>query len=64
MKKFKCEYCEGIAEEQIIDKHFKHKGNNVKLEKFPAFICNKCGQKYYSAKVLKEVIKRDNLGSY
>jgi len=51
-----CEYCEGAAQLQIVEREiFKHKNGFVALEQVPLAVCDKCGRHYYSAKILHEV---------
>ncbi len=51
-----CEYCDGIVLERIMEREvFKHKNGFVILKNVPIGVCNKCGSRYYSAKVLHEV---------
>ena len=52
----KCEYCDGIVHERIVEREvFKHKNGFVILKNVPIGVCNTCGSRYYSAKVLHEV---------
>jgi len=51
-----CEYCDGIVCERIVEREvFKHKNGFVILKNVPIGVCNNCGSRYYSAKVLHEV---------
>lgn len=51
-----CEYCDGIVWERIVEREvFKHKNGFVILKNVPIGVCNNCGCRYYSAKVLHEV---------
>jgi len=51
-----CEYCDGTVEERVVEREvFKHKNGFVILKNVPIGVCNKCGSRYYSAKVLHEV---------
>lgn len=53
---YKCEYCEGTVRKQIVQREaFKHKTGFVILENVPIGICDKCGNRYYSAQVLHRV---------
>ena len=52
---FKCEYCNGMVEEQITSEDFWHKGELIVLKNVPTGICNKCKSRYYSAEVLKKL---------
>ena len=51
-----CEYCDGTVREQVVEREiFKHKHGFVVLEQVPLGVCDKCGRRYYSAKILHEV---------
>ena len=53
---YKCEYCDGTVEERIVAQEaFKHKTGFVILEKVPIGICDRCGNRYYTAELLRKV---------
>jgi YgiT-type zinc finger domain-containing protein len=53
---YKCEYCDGIVREKIIRREvFKHKDGFVILENVPVGVCDKCGTRYYHARLLHRV---------
>lgn len=53
MYRYKCEYCDGIVQERVIDREaFKHRYGFVILENVPIGICNKCGYRYYHSTLL------------
>lgn len=53
---YRCEYCDGMVEERVIDREaFKHRGGFVILEHVPVGVCNKCGYLYYHASLLHRV---------
>jgi YgiT-type zinc finger domain-containing protein len=53
---YKCEYCDGIVQEQLVDREaFKHRNGFVILENVPIGICNKCGYRYYHSTLLRRV---------
>jgi len=53
MYSYKCEYCDGVVKEQLIEKEaFKHKRGFVIFENVPVGICDKCGYHYYNSKIL------------
>ncbi len=55
---YKCEYCQGTVKERIVDREaFKHKTGFVILEDVPIGICDRCGNRYYTAKILHKVEK-------
>jgi len=51
-----CEYCGGTVLERIVEREvFRHKNGLVILENVPIGVCEKCGEHYYSAEVLRKV---------
>jgi YgiT-type zinc finger domain-containing protein len=53
---YQCEWCEGTVREKILPREvFRHARGFVILENPAVGICDKCGRKYYSAKVLHRV---------
>ncbi|MEK6665101.1 MAG: YgiT-type zinc finger protein [candidate division NC10 bacterium] len=53
---YRCEYCEGTVREKRVEREaFKHKRGFVILENVVVGICDKCGNRYYSADTLKRV---------
>ena len=53
---YRCEYCEGtVREKQVKREAFKHKAGFVILENVVIGVCDKCGNRYYSADTLKRV---------
>lgn len=53
---YKCEYCDGIVREKIVKREvFKHKDGFVILENVPIGVCDKCGTRYYHARLLRRV---------
>jgi YgiT-type zinc finger domain-containing protein len=53
---YKCEYCDGIVREKIVKREvFKHKDGFVILENVPVGVCDKCGTRYYHARLLHRV---------
>jgi YgiT-type zinc finger domain-containing protein len=53
---YQCEFCDGIVREHIIEREaFKHARGFVILEHVPVGICDKCGNRYYYASLLKRV---------
>ena len=52
----RCEYCEGTVREKSVKREaFKHKNGFVILEDVAVGVCDKCGNRYYSAETLKRV---------
>jgi YgiT-type zinc finger domain-containing protein len=53
---YRCEFCDGIVREHLIAREaFKHARGFVILEHVPVGICEKCGNRYYHASLLKRV---------
>ncbi len=53
---YPCEYCDGkVREKRVQREAFKHKGGFVILEDLIIGVCDKCGNRYYSAETLKRV---------
>jgi YgiT-type zinc finger domain-containing protein len=53
---YRCEYCDGIVKARRLDREaFKHKSGFVILEEVTIGVCDQCGNRYYSADVLKRV---------
>jgi len=53
---YKCEYCDGIVRERVIDREaFKHRTGFVILESVPIGVCDTCGYRYYHASLLRQV---------
>jgi YgiT-type zinc finger domain-containing protein len=51
-----CEYCDGIVRQHTVEREvFRHKKGLVILEHVPIGVCDKCGERYYSAEVLHKV---------
>ncbi len=50
---YRCEYCDGIVRERVIDREaFKHRYGFVILENVPIGVCDKCGYRYYHSTLL------------
>jgi YgiT-type zinc finger domain-containing protein len=51
-----CEYCDGKVREHVVEREiFRDKSSWVILEHVPIGICDKCGERYYSAEILRKV---------
>ncbi|MFN7976187.1 MAG: YgiT-type zinc finger protein [Acidobacteriota bacterium] len=51
-----CEACSGTVREKVVKREiFKLRTGFVILEDVPFGICDRCGERYYSAKVLEVV---------
>ena len=56
MYDYKCEYCEGTVRAKTVDKEaFKHKKQFVILEDVKIGVCDRCGNRYYSADLIRAV---------
>jgi YgiT-type zinc finger domain-containing protein len=52
----RCEYCEGTVRAKRVEcEAFKHKSGFVILKPVTIGICDQCGNRYYSADVLRRV---------
>jgi YgiT-type zinc finger domain-containing protein len=53
---YQCEYCDGTVRAKRVDREaFKHKTGFVILENVVIGVCDKCGNRYYTAETLKTV---------
>lgn len=53
---YKCEYCEGTVQPRVVKREaFKHKTQFVILEDVTIGICDTCGNRYYSADLIRSV---------
>ncbi|MBM4121278.1 MAG: YgiT-type zinc finger protein [Nitrospira sp.] len=53
---YRCEYCDGTVRDKRVEREaFKHKAGFVILEDVVIGVCDKCGNRYYSAHTLKRV---------
>ena len=53
---YKCEYCDGIVQERVVEREvFKHRDGFVILEDVPVGVCDKCGYRYYHSSLLHRV---------
>ena len=53
---YRCEYCEGTVRQKHVEREaFKHKAGFVILENVVIGVCDKCGNRYYTADTLKRV---------
>jgi len=58
-----CEFCEGKLEKRVIQARFRFKGQTIYVDRVPAWVCVKCGEKYFDAPVykrLEEIAKHSN----
>ena len=53
---YRCEYCDGTVEPHKVEREsFKHKNGFITLEDVVVGVCNRCGNRYYSAEILHVV---------
>ena len=53
-----CYFCrKGVLEEKKVTVDFRWGTRLIIIEEVPAKVCSECGEKYYSAKVAKEMDK-------
>lgn len=53
---FQCEYCEGtVRPKRVAREAFKHKDGFVILEDVQIGVCDRCGNRYYGAELLRLV---------
>ncbi|MBS1225849.1 MAG: YgiT-type zinc finger domain protein [Proteobacteria bacterium] len=53
---YPCEYCEGIVKPRMVKREsFKHKNDFIILEDVIIGVCDQCGNRYYSADILRTV---------
>ena len=51
-----CEYCEGTVRDKRVEREaFKHSSGFVILKNVVIGVCDRCGNRYYSANSLKQV---------
>lgn len=50
-----CEYCERTLTNKLVTITHRWKGNWVVIEDVPARVCQLCGERYFSARVMKEI---------
>jgi YgiT-type zinc finger domain-containing protein len=53
---YQCEYCEGTVHPRLVEREsFKHKNGFVILEQIMIGVCERCGNRYYTADILHAV---------
>jgi YgiT-type zinc finger domain-containing protein len=52
-----CEYCDGFLDghEKLVTVFRHHAGSHFIFESVPARVCPRCGERYFSAKVAREM---------
>ena len=53
---YRCEYCDGTVGPRLVEREsFKHQNGFIILEDVMIGVCDRCGNRYYSADVLHAV---------
>ena len=53
---YRCEYCEGTVQNRLVKREvFKHRDGFVIFENVTIGVCDRCGNRYYSADILHTV---------
>ena len=53
---YRCEFCDGTVRPRLVEREsFKHKNGFIILEDLPIGVCDRCGNRYYSADILHAV---------
>lgn len=58
-----CEFCEGTVEQRRVLARFHFKGDTIYVDHVPAWVCTRCGERYFAAPVykrLEEIAKHRN----
>lgn len=55
MKKNLCEYCDGKLEQRSVRAPFHYKNSVIYIDNVPAWVCGKCGERYFDASVYKQL---------
>lgn len=56
MYEYQCEYCEGTVKRRTVAREsFKHKNGFIIQEDAVIGVCDRCGNRYYSADILHAV---------
>ena len=52
-----CEYCDGtVRQRKVIDDYWTDEGLVI-IEDVPVGVCDRCGERYYDARVLQEMAR-------
>jgi HTH-type transcriptional regulator / antitoxin MqsA len=51
----KCAICSGVLKEEVTKMELWVDGKLIVIEDVPAKVCENCGEKYFSAKVSKQI---------
>lgn len=55
MKKESCEYCEDELAKRTIRAPFHYKRAIIYVDHVPAWVCAKCGERYFDAPIYKQL---------
>lgn len=56
MYNYPCEYCDGTVRPKRVNREaFKHRDGFVIMKDITIGVCDKCGNRYYSADILRRV---------
>jgi len=56
MESDRCDFCsEGRLRSQQVREYYRTAKGLVVIEKVPAYVCDKCGERYYDASVAKQM---------
>lgn len=57
MSKEKCYFCGGAVKKKMVRVDYRWGDNLTILENVPAFVCEQCGERYFDAKIAKQMEK-------
>ncbi len=58
-----CDFClEGLLTRQLVREYYRVRKGLVVIEHVPAYVCSRCGERYYDADVAKQMRKLSTLG--
>jgi YgiT-type zinc finger domain-containing protein len=58
-----CDFClEGSLERRLVREYYRVRKGLVVMENVPAYVCDRCGERYYDANVAKQMRKLSTLG--
>lgn len=58
-----CDFClEGLLACHLVREYYRVRKGLVVMENVPAYVCNRCGERYYDAHVAKQMRKLSTLG--
>lgn len=50
-----CDYCDGTLESRTVTVDWRRKGRLIVIEDVPISVCNRCGERYYTQAVMKQM---------